>query len=165
MGRLYAVTYNGTITAAGGDTDLVSIQPADDKPVLLRGFSLSQISEVGDAAEEGLRITVRLMPATFTVGSGGSAITAAKPVRDPTNGPAWGATVRCNDTTVSTTSGTALIVDEVGWNVRNSPFERMYPADDFCLLAAQTQAIVIRQETTAADDYTICFVAWFEEVG
>jgi hypothetical protein len=48
MGRIYTVPFNGTVTAAGTDTDLWSFQPADDKPIKLRGFTLGQISEVGD---------------------------------------------------------------------------------------------------------------------
>ena len=58
MARIYFVPYTGTITNAGGNTDLFSIQPADDIPIRLRGFVLGNVSEVGDAAEEALRITV-----------------------------------------------------------------------------------------------------------
>src|SRR5688572_23397065 len=102
MGRIYAVPYNGTITNAGGNTDLLSAQPADDKPIALRGMVLSQYSEVGDAAEEGLRLTLQDLVATFTVGSGGSAITATRPPANPGDA-VWAATIRCNDTTVATT--------------------------------------------------------------
>lgn len=162
MGRIYAVTYNGTITNAGGDTDLLSIQPADDKPVRLRGFRLSQTSEVSDAQEEGLRITVKRLPATFTVGSGGSSITAVTPPADDLE-PVWSFTARANDTTVATTSGTVQVLEEIGWNERNSPCDFWYPDVQFCPKARQGIGLVIRQETTAADDYTICFTAWVEE--
>lgn len=165
MGRVYAVTYNGTLTNAGGNTDLLSLQPADDKPCRLLGFILSQTSEVGDAAEEGLRITVQHFPATFTVGSGGSAITALKPPADPANGAAWGATVRCNDTTVATTSGTAQTFTELGWNERNSPYDFWYPDARFSPLAKQGEAIIVRLETTAADDLTGSLTFFFEEEG
>ena len=102
MGRIYSVAYTGTLTNAGGNTDLISIQPADDKPVKLRGILLSQISEVGDAAEEGLEITIKRLAATFTVGSGGSVVT---PATTDSADTAAGCTTRCNDTTVSTSSG------------------------------------------------------------
>jgi len=162
MGRGYAITLNGTITAAGGDVDLGSFQPADDIPIRIWGFLLSQISEVGDANEEGLRVTVKYLPATFTVGSGGNAVTAISPSSDPA-GTAWGMTARTNDTTVATSSGTVLVRQEVGWNVRNSPCDFFFPSEVFAPMARQGTGIVVRQETTAADDYTGCFTFWVEE--
>lgn len=164
MGRLYAIPFNGTVTNAGGNTDLWSLQPADDIPIRLRGFTLGQISEVGDTAEEGLRITVTYLPATFTVGSGGSSVTATKPPSDPVGGADFSMTARTNDTTVATTSGTAIVRDEFGWNERNSPLEHYYPDIDFCPVARQGAGIVIRMETTPADDFTFSGVAWVEEL-
>lgn len=162
MGRGYAVTLNGTITNAGGNTDLGSFQPADDVPIRLWGFLLSQISEVGDAAEEGLRVTVLYLPATFTVGSGGNAVTAVSPSNDPA-GTVWSMTARTNDTTVATTSGTALTRHDVGWNVRNTPYDFFFPNETFAPMARQGTGLVVRQETTAADDYTGSFTFWVEE--
>ncbi len=162
MGRIYAVPYNGTITAAGGDTDLLSLQPADDKPVKLRGFRLAQYTEVGDGQEEGLRVTVRRMSATFTVGSGGSAVSSATPPSDSAD-TAWGFTARCNDTTVATTSGTNLVLEELGWNVRNTPCDFWYPDVQFCPKAKQGEALVIRLETTLADDISGALTFWVEE--
>lgn len=163
MGRCYAVTYTGTITNAGGNTDLLSVQPADDKPVRLRGFILSQISEVSDAAEEGLQISVHRMPATFTVGSGGSAITAVATLQDSAD-TAWGFTARCNDTTVATTSGTDQILTYLGWNERNTPYEFWYPDQDWAPKAKQAEAIVVRLDTTPADDFTGMFTFFLEEL-
>jgi hypothetical protein len=164
MGRKYPVPFNGTVTAAGGDVDLWSFQPASNKPILLRGFTLGQISEVGDTAEEGLRITVKRLPATFTVGSGGSSVTAAAPANS-SGDTAWGFTARVNDTTVATTSGTAQVLDEFGWNERNTPLEKWYPDADYCPGAFNAQGLVIRCETTLADDMTFSGVAWVEEMG
>lgn len=163
MSRIYFVPFNGTVTAAGGDTDLFSLQAADDIPIRIRGFTLGQVSEVGDAQEENLRITVKYLPATFTVGSGGSAVTAVPPGADPAAAN-WSFTARTNDTTVATTSGTAIVRDEFGWNERNTPYERWYPDLDFCPVARQGAGLVIRQETTAADDYTFSGGVWVEEL-
>ena len=164
MGRIYTVPFNGTVTAAGTDTDLWSMQPASNKPVKLRGFTLGQISEVADAQEEGLRITVKRMPATWTVGSGGNSVTAAAPINSSAD-TTWSFTARTNDTTVGTTSGTAQVLDEFGWNERNTPYEHWYPDERFCPECINGQAIVIRMETTPADDLTFSGVAWFEEEG
>lgn len=160
MGRIYSVVHQGTITNAGGDVDLLEILPADDKPVKLRGFCLSQISEAGDAAEEGLRISVMRLPATVTSGSGGS---SATPVAMDSADSSAGFTAEVGNTTVATTSGSAVILGEYGWNIRNSPCEFWYPDERFCPKAKQGEALVVRQQTTAADDYTGAFTFFLEE--
>lgn len=160
MGRIYSIAFQGTVTAAGGDTDLLELLPADDKPVKLRGFSIAQISEVGDSAEEGLRISVLRLPATVTSGSGGSAVTPAP--MDSANSAA-GVAAECNNTTVATTSSTAVTLAEYGWNVRASPFIEWYPDADFCPKVKQGEGLVVRLQTTVADDLTACCTFWVEE--
>lgn len=164
MSRMYAVPLSGTITNAGGNTDIWSIQPAANKPIKLRGFTLGQTTEVADAAEEGLRVTVSRFPATWTVGTGGATVTAAAPVNSSAD-TVWAFTARANDTGVGTTSGTSQVLDEIGWNVRNTPYEHWYPDERFCPSCINGQAIVIRCETTAADDISFTGVAWVEEEG
>jgi hypothetical protein len=159
MGRIYSVSYQGTITNAGGDTDLLELLPADDKPVKLRGLLLSQTSEVGDAAEEGLRISIMRLPATVTGGNG----TATTPIPMDSADAAAGVAAECNGTTVATTSGSAVTLAEMAWNIRNSPYEMWFPDDRFCPKAKQGEALVVRQQTTAADDYSGCFTFWVEE--
>lgn len=161
MGRIYTVVFNGTLTNAGGDSDLVELTPADDKPIRLVGYVLSQISEVGDAAEEGLRISVIRLPATVTSGSGGSAPTP-NPVDDV--GAAAGFAAEVNNTTVATTSGTAITLDECGWNERITPMERWWPDPEMRPVARQAQALVVRCQTTAADDISLMFTAYVEEL-
>ena len=164
MSRMYAVPFSGTITAAGTDTDIWSIQPAANRSVNLRGFTLGQTSEIGDAMEEGVRITVRRMPATFTVGTGGSLVTAVATPGSSLDA-VWGAVVRTNDTAVSTTSGTAQIIEEFGWNLRNSPYEHWYPDERFCPGAFNGQGLIVRLETTLADDISFTGTLWFQEEG
>lgn len=160
MGRIYTVSYTGTITNAGGNSDLIEILPADDKPVKLRGLLLSQISEVGDSAEEGLQISIQRLPATVTSGSGGSAVTPAP--MDSADAAA-GAACECNNTTVATTSSTAVPLAYIGWNERNSPYEMWFPDDRFCPKVKQGEALVVRMDTTPADDFTGNFTFWIEE--
>src|SRR5918999_1449700 len=111
MSSVFTVAYQGTLTAAGGDSDLFSLKPAADKPIRLRGFRLAQFSEVGDTQEENLRLTILYLPATVTVGSGGSAVTPRDV--DPRANVTAGFTARCNDTTVATTSGSAGTAGEL----------------------------------------------------
>jgi hypothetical protein len=162
MGRIYTVSYIGTLANAGGNSDLLELLPADDKPVRLRGLILSQSSEVGDAAEEGLRITIQMMNATVTGGSGGSAVTPC-PIKH--SATAAGVAVECNNTTVATTSGSAVTFADFNWNIRNSPYEMWFPDDRFCPFAVQTEALLVRMETTPADDITGSVVFFIEEEG
>lgn len=160
MGRIYAVPYTGTLTNSGGNSDLLEVLPADDKPVKLRGWALSQSSEVGDAAEESLRISVIRMAATVTSGSGGSAVTA---VPMDSADVAFGGTCECNNATVATTSGASTVMEEYGWNERNTPFEHWYPDVNFCPKAKQGEGLFVRCQDTVADDITIEITFWIEE--
>ncbi len=159
MGRIYSIVYQGTITNAGGDVDLLELLPADDKPVKLRGLLLSQTSEVGDAAEEGLRISVARLQ-TPTSGSGGSSVT---PRAMDSADSAAGVAAECANTTVATDAGTTQTLVELAWNIRQSPYEMWFPDDRFCPKVKQGEALVVRQQTTAADDYSGCFTFWVEE--
>ncbi len=160
MGRIYTVVYQGTITNAGGNTDLLEILPADDKPVKLRGFSFAQTSEVGDTEEEGLRITVQRLPATVTSGTGGA---SATPAPMDSADAAAGASCEVNNTGVATTTGSAVILCEFGWNIRQSPYDFWFPDAAYAPKAKQGEALIVRQETTAADDYSGVFTFWIEE--
>lgn len=164
MGRIYAVPFAGTITAAGGDTDVWSFQPASNKPILLRGFKLGQTSLLGDANEKDHRFTVKRLPATFTAGSGGTSPAAAAPMNS-SGDTVWGFTARTNDSTVSTSSGTVQVLDELGWNLRGSPLETWYPDANFAPGAINGQGLAIRLETTLAADLTFNGVAFVEEMG
>lgn len=159
MGRIYSIVYQGTITNAGGDVDLLELLPADDKPVKLRGLLLSQTSEVGDAAEEGMRITIMRFQ-TPTSGSGGSAVT---PRAMDSADSAAGVAAECANTTVATDAGTTQTLVELAWNIRQSPYEMWFPEDRFSPKAKQGEALIVRQQTTAADDYSGCFTFWLEE--
>lgn len=159
MGRIYTVSFSATVTNAGGDVDLLELTPAAQKPCKLRGFSLAQISEVADAAEEGLRISVIMLPATVTSGNGTA--TTGRPM-DSAN-VAAGFAAETNGATVATTSGTAITLAEYGWNIRNSPYEVWFPDAEFAPKVKNAEALVVRQQTTAADDYTAAMTFWIEE--
>lgn len=159
MSRVYTVPFQGTVTNAGGDNDLWIFEPADDKPIKLRGLKFAQFSEVADAAEEVLRISIIRMTATVTNGNG-SSVTPV-PV-DPTD-TAAGFTSETNGTTVATTSGSTTVVEEFAWNVRNTPWETWWPDPEFCIKARQGEAIIIRLQTTLADDISFAGTAYIEE--
>lgn len=159
MGRIYTISYTGTITNAGGNTDLLELAPAAQKPCKLRGFSLAQTSEVADAAEEGLSISILRMAATVTSGNG----TAATGIPMDSANVAAGFAAECNGATVATSSGATVVLAEYGWNIRNSPYEIWFPDPEFSPKAKSAEFLFVRQNTTAADDYTGCFTFWVEE--
>lgn len=159
MGRIYSVSYTGTLTNAGGNADLLELLPADDKPVRLRGFSIAQTSELGDTAEESLELQILRLPATVTSGNG----TSTTPIPMDSADAAAGVAAECNGATVATTSGSAVTLAELAWNIRNSPCDFWFPDERFCPKAKQGEALVIRSASTPADDITICFTAWIEE--
>lgn len=159
MSRIYAVPWTATVTNSGGNADLWEFLPADDKPIKLRGLKFGQISEVGDTAEEGLQISIVRMTATVTSGNG----TSVTPVPMDSADTAAGFTAEYNGATVATTSGTTTIIEYFGWNIRNSPFEMWWPDERFAPKVKQGEGLLIRLDTTVADDLTFAGVAYIEE--
>lgn len=158
--RIYTVAYQGTLTAAGGDADLFELTPADDKPIRLRGLILSQFSEIQEAQEESLRISIIRLPATVTSGNG-SAVTP-QPLNSITT--AAGFTAKANGSTVATTTGTAATLEEFAWNVRITPLERWWPDPAFAPSVRQDSVLVVRCQSTPADDISIAITAYVEEI-
>jgi hypothetical protein len=159
---LYTVPWTGTVTNAGGNTDLWELTPASNKPISIAGIRLGQISEVGDAAEEGLIVRVIRMRATVTSGSGGSA-GAPEDVSLANQAPSFSS--ETNNTTVATTSGDTEVIDLIPWNIRNSPFEIWYPEPELQPAAgsAAGEVLIVRLDTTVADDITGGFNIWVWE--
>lgn len=160
MGDIYTIPFTATVTASGGNADLWEVTPAANLPCKIRGIRLGQTSEVGDAQEEGLRISILRMTATVTSGSGGS---AGAPEHVAKSGQTPGFSSETNNATVATTSGDTEIVEELSWNVRNSPFEIWYPDPAFAPAAIAGQALLVRMQTTPADDFTFAGTLWIEE--
>lgn len=160
MGRIFALPWSGTVTNAGGDADLWEISPGDDAPVAIRMIRLGQTSEVKDAEEEGLRITVKRLTATVTSGNG----TAGTEEELSRSGQSATLTWEYNGSTVATTSGNTEVLDEIGWINRQAPLEIWYPELKFAPRAVQTEALVIRMETTPGDDFTFVGTVYVEEL-
>lgn len=162
MGRVFNIPFTGTITNAGGDTDLWEIAPGTNNPVKIRGFRLGQTSEVGEAQEEGLRVTVRRLRATVTSGSGGATAVPEDPTRS-NQAPSFTTPVEVNNTTVATTTGDNEILDEIAWNNRNTPLEIRYWEDVERPKCISGELLLVRLETTPADDFTFAGVLIVEE--
>lgn len=163
MTRVYTVPYIGTLTAAGADSELFYLKPAAEKPIRLRGFRLAQYSEVGDAAEENIRVSIIWLPATVTASNTGGAAVTPVDIDRVANSTA-GFTARCNDSVVATTSGTGVTIEELAWNERNSPCEFRWLDEREMPVCVSTSALVVRNMSTVADDMSIAICAWVEEL-
>lgn len=109
--RLYSIVFeNVTVSAV---QDLMIVKASATNGLALRRFSLSA-SGVTAAAE--MRVRLKRLPATVTIGSGGTAPTVQK-VQSRLNVASLSTNARVNDTSQATTSGTAVTLANWNWNV------------------------------------------------
>lgn len=160
MGRMFSLPFTATVTNAGGNADLWEIVPADDKPIRLWAIILGQTSEIKDAEEESIRISVIRMTATVT-SSNGTTGTAEDVSR---SGQTPGFTWEYNGATVATTTGDTEILAELGWNVRSTPFDLWFPEEKFCPQAVQGESMFVRLQSTLLDDITFAGTLLVEEL-
>jgi hypothetical protein len=105
------------------------------------GCELHQIdlSAGGVTSPAEIRLRLKRLPATVTNGSGGTAPTLG--VTDSGDTKAATATVRANDTTQATTSGTAVVLQAWQWNVL-LPFQYLPTPEDREVIQV-TEALVL----------------------
>lgn len=149
-GRAYALVFENVSIAAA--QDLFYVKPAADKICIIESIYLSNVggtADAGDAQEELLRVVINRLPATVTVGTGGSASATGTLNSLMTNDTAASFTGRTNDTGVATTSGTARTLHSDGWNVR-IPYVWM-PPPEHRIIIANAEAVVFKLLSTPAD--------------
>lgn len=157
MGRMYVCTFeNVAVTAA---QDFFELSPADDKPVIIHACYLSQSTELGDAAEEQLRLEI--IRGYTTSGSGGGSFTPV-PLQSSA-GSAAGAACEINNTTVANT-GTAAVLHAETFNVRSGWVYIPTPETRPGASQANT-TIVVRLMANPADSVTMSGTLLFEEMG
>jgi hypothetical protein len=108
--RLYTIVFENVTVAAV--QDLLTVKAGATNGLELRRLSLSA-SGVTSAAE--IRIRLKRLPATVTLGSGGSTPTIQKVSSRLNISPL--STAHANDTTQATTSGTAATLANWSWQV------------------------------------------------
>lgn len=155
MGRVYAVSFEGVAVTA--QVDFFELTPADDKPIAIHGLFLSQSSDVGDAAEEILR--VKIIRGHATGGSGGSAPT---PVPLDPNDAAAGCAAETNNTTIAST-GTAVDLYADAFNIR-SGLATIFPPEMRPMASQANTTIVVRLMAAPADSLTMSGTIYFEEL-
>ena len=151
---IYSAVFNGVAVTA--QQDLFELNVAADALVIVHCVELSQSTETGDAAEEGLNILFKR--GATTSGSGGSTVT---PVPLSAGEVAYGGTVEANNTTKAT-SGTIATLRPDNWNVRG-PYLWLPPPELRIPLAPSTR-FTVELATTPADSITMSGCLWFEEI-
>lgn len=110
MSRIYTVAFSGVAVTA--QQDLFELVAGTNTPITVHEIFISQSTEVGDAAEEGL--SVLLKQGATTSGSGG---TAPTPIPRDVDDAASAATAEVNNTTKAS-AGTIVTHAAWNWNVR-----------------------------------------------
>lgn len=157
MGRVYSLSFAAqTIANASGDYDLFELAPAANVPIALHGLHIGQTSEVGDAAEELLNVSIVRGHAT-----GGNGTSATPRPMNP--GDAAAAAVCETIATTPASSGTGVTLDVHSFNVR-AGLELWWPPECRPACSAAQTLIVVRLLTTVADDLTMSATLYFEEL-
>lgn len=161
MGRVYTVEFNAFSVPATNALDFFEIRPAANKVCEVHGVFISNTgiaADAGDAQEELLPVQIIRLPATVTSGLGG-ATPSGVPLN--VNDAAAGFGADTKNTTVATTSGTAVTIHSDGFNVRTGwvyiPTPEMRPR------VQNAEALVIRLPTGPADAVTMSGTIYIEE--
>lgn len=154
--KLYTVVFAGVAVTA--QQDLFEIVAGAAKVCCVHGFELSQSTEVGDTAEEGLSILVKR--GATTSGSGG---TAPTPTPLQLGQGASTFTSEVNNTTKAT-AGTIVTVHATNWNIRSSPCPWVYTPEQRPWVAP-SERLTVELATTPADSITMSGTLWVEEIG
>lgn len=155
MGLVYSAIFENVSVSAA--QDFFELQPGDDKPVKILAIYLSQISDVGDAAEEILR--VELIRGHTTSGSGGT-VPTARPI-DRNNTVASGTTIEVNNTTIASL-GTTHILHADAFNIRTG--WQFIPTPEFRPTSSQADTtLVLRLMAAPADAVTMSGTIYWEE--
>lgn len=156
MPRTYTVAFEAqTVAAASGDVDLFELDAATDKPIELVAVTFGQSTELGDVAEEQLRIAI--IRGHSTTGNG----TAATP--RPLSGAdgAASATAKTNGATIAS-AGTALTLVADTFNVR-AGWQWGPQPQGMGIWTSGADLLVVRLMAAVADDVAMSGTATFIE--
>lgn len=157
MPRVYTVeAENITITNAGGDTDLLELDAATDKPIELFGMQIFVTSELQEAQEEWLR--GRVIRGHTTSGSTPEATPTPRPVSAVD--AAAGFTAEIDNTTIAS-AGTAVNLNSFAFNVR-AGYEIFLP-EGCGYWTSGADLLVVRLMAGPADDISGNVTFWVKE--
>ena len=141
--RIYTASFSAVATTTA--TDIFEITCAADRPIDIMGWTVFQTTDLGDAQEEVIDLTIQR---SVTAGSGGSSVTPAD--YGGRGESSSDATVNRMVTTAHT-SGTVLL--RKGWNIR-IPEEFWLPPELYIYIDAGTDPVTLTM-TAPADSITV----------
>lgn len=141
--------------------DIFNITAPATGIVIIHRALITQSSDVGDAAEEGLAIAIR-RGAASTAGSGGTVVTPGAGGATEQAGPAFTGTVRANDTTKSLITSPITLHAE-SWNVRTA--WDFLPTPEMRPIISPSARLTVELTTTPADALTVSATLVFEWLG
>ena len=160
MGRMYTAQFSAiAVTVA---QDIFEIAAPADACVVVHEWGIFQSTDVGDAAEEILRIECVRGVGAVTSGTGGTTVTT-QPVAD--GDPAFGGVVEANNVTTRMVVGTGSLdtLSQHGWNVR-MPLEKIYTPEQRPVISPSNRW-TIALPVAPVDSLTMSGYVVFEEIG
>ncbi len=155
MGLLYAVQF--TSVAVTAQQDLLAYTAPADAIAIIHSVEITQLSDVGDAASEGLSILHKR--GATSAGSGG---TSPTPAPLEFGSPAAGGVARVNDTTIAS-GGTIVTLRPSNWIIQ-SPYLWL-PTPEIRHVLSPSQRYVVGLATTPTDSITMSGEMIVEEIG
>lgn len=157
--RAYSVVLAATASAAAIDW-FELIAPSSCGLVLL-GLDISQSTDFGDAAEEGVRYSIKRAAGSYTSGSGGNTGVARTPVRSSDAAATFTAET-ANTTQLVVGAGTLVTCHASSFNIRTGLDKIWTPEMAICCKAAE--ALVIGLAAAPADSVTWEGTAYVAEI-
>ena len=157
MGMMYSASFASTAVTA--QQDFFEIIVPATKVVIIHSVELTQSTDVGDVAAEGLAI-LHKRGVGATSGSGGT--TAAAPAKLETGAATAGSTFEANNTT-KMTAGTITTLHASNWIIQ-SPYLWL-PTPEMRHVLAPSERYTVELATTPADSVTISGTLVLEEIG
>jgi len=153
----YTVSFDQqTIAAASGDYDFFELTPADDRPIEIVAIHIGNKSEIGDAQEEFLAVSI--VRGNTTTGNGTSATPRPLDERDV----AAGFTAKTVSSTPASV-GTPVNLFVGTFNVRAN-FDYIWPETMRPRCDQGSTTICVRLLTALADDATMSGTIWVREL-
>jgi len=154
MGLMYTAVFSSVAVTA--QQDLFELNAPATGVVYLHSLHLSQSTEAGDAAAEGLALLIKT--GATTSGSGGTTPTA---VPNGTGWTAFGGTVEVNNTTKAT-AGTIVTRFSDNWYLPPAYMQIWTP--ETRIRVAPSARMTVELATTPADSITMSGTITFELV-
>lgn len=156
MGLMYAATFSGVAVTA--QQDFFEYTAPSDAIAIIHRVVLTQSTDVGDAASEGLSILFKR--GATSSGTGGTQ--AATPAPLEFGSPAAGGVLDLNNTTKAS-GGTIVTLHAENWIIQ-SQFEYL-PTPETRIVLSPSQRFTVELATTPADSITVSGVLLVEEIG